>query len=52
MEWGVLLYLGVTGGLFAIFAVIVVRAYSAKNKDHIESPKHRMLEEDSEEEQP
>jgi len=39
-------YLGVTIGLFVIFAVIVVRTYNSKKKDQYEAPKYRMLEDD------
>jgi len=41
-----LLYLGVTLGLLAVFAVIVVRTYSRKRKNVVEEPKHKMLEDD------
>ncbi len=46
MDWGALLYLGVTVGLFAVFAVIVVRTYGRKRREHLEEPKHRMLDDD------
>ncbi len=46
MSWDALLYLGVTFGLFVIFAVIVIRTYSRKQKETLEEPKHRMLEDD------
>ncbi len=39
-------YLLVTGGLFAVLAVIVWRTYRKKNREHLEAPKHRMLDED------
>ena len=39
-----LLYLGVTVGLFVIFAVIVVRTMSRKRKDSLEAAKYRMME--------
>ncbi len=41
-----LLYLGVTIGLFAVFAALVVYTCSRKRKKRFEEPKHRMLEED------
>jgi hypothetical protein len=46
MDLASLFYLGVTVGLFAIFAVIVLRTYSHKRKKELEDPKHRMLDED------
>jgi positive regulator of sigma E activity len=46
MNASTFLYLGVTFGLFAVFAVIVVRTYSRKHKKKLEEPKHRMLEDD------
>lgn len=46
MSWDALLYLGVTFGLFLVFAVIVIRTYSKKRKDKLERPKHRMLDDD------
>ena len=46
MDWASLVYLGVTLGLFAIFAVIVVRTFSRKRKQQMEAPKHRMLDDD------
>jgi len=46
MDWASLLYLGVTFGLFVIFAVIVVRTYQRKRKDRGEAPKYRMLDDD------
>lgn len=46
MDLGSILYLGVTLGLFAIFAVIVVRTYSKKRKDKGEAPKYRMLDDE------
>jgi len=41
-----LLYLGVTIGLFAVFAIIVIRTLSHKRKDALEAPKYRMLDEE------
>jgi len=46
MDWGSLLYLGVTFGLFVIFAAIVYRTYRGKNRKKLEEPKHRMLDDD------
>ncbi len=46
MDWASLVYLGITAGLFFIFAAIVVRTYSRKRKTRLEEPKHRMLEDD------
>lgn len=46
MDLASLLYLGITIGLFAIFAGIVIRTYSSKRKDRGEKPKYRMLDED------
>lgn len=45
MDLASLLYLGVTIGLFVIFAVIVVRTMSRKRKDAIEEAKYRMMDE-------
>ncbi|MDX1775711.1 MAG: cbb3-type cytochrome c oxidase subunit 3 [Desulfobulbales bacterium] len=46
MNWDGLLYLGITFGLFVVFAIIVIRTYSRKRKEKLEGPKHRMLEDD------
>jgi len=46
MDLGSLLYIGVTFGLFVIFAWIVIRTYSRKNRDKNENAKYRMLDED------
>ena len=46
MDWGSIVYLGVTFALFLIFAVIVIRTYSKKRKDQGEAPKYRMLDDD------
>lgn len=46
MDWPALLYLGLTIGLFALFAVIVVRTYRKDRKKELESPKYRMLDDD------
>ena len=40
------LYLGVTFGLFVIFALIVVRTYSKKRKDEGEAAKYQMMDDD------
>jgi len=46
MDLGSVLYLGVTFGLFAIFAVIVLRTYSKKRKEKGEAPKYSMLDDE------
>jgi len=46
MDTSTLLYIGVTFGLFAVFAIIVIRTYSRKRRENLEKPKHRMLEDD------
>ena len=46
MDLASILYLGVTFGLFAIFALIVVRTYSKKRKEEGEVAKYRMLDDD------
>lgn len=46
MDWGSIVYLGVTFTLFLVFAVIVFRTYSKKRKDQGEAPKYRMLDDD------
>jgi Cbb3-type cytochrome oxidase component FixQ len=46
MDWGSIVYLGVTFGLFVIFAGIVYRTLQRKNKRKLEEPKHRMLDDD------
>jgi len=46
MDWASVLYLGVTGGLLLVFIVIAVRTYSCRNRNRIEEPKHRMLDDD------
>jgi hypothetical protein len=46
MDLASALYLGVTFGLFVIFAVIVIRTYSRKNRDKNETAKYRMLDDD------
>lgn len=46
MDWASIFYLGVTFGLFAVFAWIVIRTYSRKRQKTLEEPKHRMLDDD------
>ena len=46
MDWASILYLGVTFGLFVIFALIVIRTYSKKRKKQGEIAKYRMLDDD------
>jgi hypothetical protein len=46
MDLASLAYLAVTIGLFAVFALIVIRTYSRKGKMRMEEPKHRMLDDD------
>ncbi len=46
MDWGSIVYLGVTFTLFVIFVLIVVRTYSKKRKERGEAPKYRMLDDD------
>ncbi|MDD5758098.1 MAG: cbb3-type cytochrome c oxidase subunit 3 [Desulfobulbaceae bacterium] len=46
MDSSSILYLGVTVGLFAVFALIVIRTMSRKRKDTIEAPKYRMLDDE------
>ena len=46
MDWASVLYLGVTLGLFVVFALIIWRTYHRKNKTRMEEPKHRMLDDD------
>jgi cbb3-type cytochrome oxidase subunit 3 len=46
MDLASIVYLGVTFGLFVIFALIVIRTYSKKNKDKAEVAKYNMLDED------
>jgi cbb3-type cytochrome oxidase subunit 3 len=46
MDWASFFYLGVTFGLFLLFAAIVLRTYSRKRKKDLEEPKHRMLDDD------
>ena len=46
MDWGSILYLGVTFGLFVIFVLIFIRTYSKKRKEQGEVAKYRMLDDD------
>ncbi len=46
MDLASLLYLGITFGLFVIFAAIVYRTYSRKNKQKNEEAKYKMLDDD------
>lgn len=46
MDLASILYLGMTFGLFVIFALIVRRTYSKKRKDQGEVAKYRMLDDD------
>lgn len=46
MDWASVLYLGVTGGLLVIFLVIALRTYNRRNRNRLEEPKHRMLDDD------
>ena len=46
MDWGSIVYLGVTVALFIIFVLIVIRTYSKKRKEQGEAPKYRMLDDD------
>lgn len=46
MSWGASLYLGITFGLFVIFAIIVIRTYRHRNKDRGEAPKYSMMDDE------
>lgn len=46
MDWASVLYLGVTGGLLTVFTLIVLRTCSKRNRNRLEEPKHRMLDDD------
>jgi hypothetical protein len=46
MDLASVYYLGTTFLLFALFAVIVVKTYSRKQREKGEAPKYRMMEED------
>jgi len=49
MDWASILYLGTTLGLFAIFALILLRTYRPGNRKRMEDAKYRMLDEDGRE---
>jgi len=46
MDWGSALYLAITFGLFVIFALLVWRTYSRKNREKNEEAKYRMLDDE------
>lgn len=46
MDLASIFYLGITFGLFVIFALIVVRTYSKERKDEGEAAKYRMMDDD------
>ena len=46
MDWASLVYLGITFGLFVVFAMIVARTYRRKHKQRNEAAKYRMLDDD------
>lgn len=46
MDTASLYYLGVTFGLFVLFAIIVIRILRPSRKETLEAPKHRMLEDE------
>jgi hypothetical protein len=46
MDIASLVYLGVTFGLFVIFALIVKQTYSKKRKEEGESAKYQMMDDD------
>lgn len=46
MDWASVFYLGVTGGMLVVFAVIAIRTYSRRNRNRLEEAKHRMLDDD------
>ena len=41
-----ILYLAVTAGLCAVFALIVLRTLRGRERERLEQAKHRMLEDD------
>lgn len=46
MDLASIIYLAVTVGLFAIFALIVRNTYKRKNKQKNEAPKYRMMDDE------
>ncbi len=40
-------YLGITLVLFLLFVIIIARTYSRKNRERGETPKYRMMDDDS-----
>lgn len=46
MGWQGFLYLAVTAGMFTIFAAIVAYVCGRKRRERLESPKHRMLDDE------
>ena len=46
MDWGSILYLGVTFGMFVIFVLIFIRTYGKKRKEKGEVAKYRMMDDD------
>ena len=46
MSTSAFIYLGMTFGLFIIFAAIVAKTYRKSGKEKGEAPKYRMLDED------
>lgn len=46
MLWASVYYLGVTVLLFLVFACIVTRTYRRGEKERLEKPKYRMMEDD------
>lgn len=46
MDLAAILYLGITAGLFLVFALIVKKTLKRSSRQRLEEPKHRMLEDD------
>jgi cbb3-type cytochrome oxidase subunit 3 len=46
MDWGSMVYLGVSFGLFILFGLIVWRTFRRKNKERGEAAKYNMLDDD------
>jgi hypothetical protein len=46
MDWASVFYLGTTFGLLAVFIALAIRTYSRRNRQRLEEPKHRMLDDD------